>query len=166
MRRLIIVIFSLTVSLGSFSQNLSLASSVVSVSGNYKTATNNSLSWTVGEAVVDILTSSNYMLTVGFQQNWERIIGIDDLEANRESALFPNPGNGIIFIRATGHASSELLIELFDLRGIKVYSERKNVTSGDKLITLDVSNLKTGMYFLHLNYPGGIPGRAYKFIIN
>ena len=86
------MIISLTVCLGSFSQNLSLAGSVVSISGSYTTSTNNSLSWTVGESVVDILTSANYILTVGFQQNWERIVGIEDVEEKMQPAVYPNPG--------------------------------------------------------------------------
>ncbi len=158
------LVISLTVCLGSFSQSLSLAGSVVSISCGYTTATNNSLSWTVGEPVVDILTSANYILTVGFQQNWERIVGIEDLEEKWQQTVYPNPGTGKVFIRITGNSSSEVLIELFNLQGVKVYSEWKNNIINDELITIDISNLKTGMYLLHINYPDMMPGRVYKLI--
>jgi hypothetical protein len=164
MKRLIVVIISLTVCLGAFSQNLSLASSVVSISCGYTSATYNGLSWTVGEPVVDILTSTNYILTVGFQQNWEKIVGIEDLEEEWHPGVYPNPGTGTVFVKTPGNGSSEVLIELFDLRGAKIYSERKNNILDDELITLDISNLEPGMYFLHIYYPGGIPSRVYKLI--
>lgn len=158
------MIISLTVCLGLFSQNLSLAGSVVSISGSYTTSANNSLSWTVGESVVDILTSANYILTVGFQQNWERIVGIEDLEEKTQQAVYPNPGTREVFIRINCNVTSEVLIEIFDLQGSKIYSERKNNLMDDQLITIDVSNLKTGMYILHVKYPGRIPGQVYKLI--
>lgn len=158
------MIISLTVCLGSFSQNLSLAGSVVSISGSYTTSTDNSLSWTVGESVVDILTSANYILTVGFQQNWERIVEIEDVEEKTQPAVYPNPGTREVFIRINGNVTSEVLIEIFDLQGSKIYSERKNNLMDDQLITIDVSNLKTGMYLLHVKYPDRIPGMVYKLI--
>jgi len=164
MRRLIVMIISLTFCMGLYSQSLSLAGSVVSISCGYSTSANNNLSWTVGEPVVDILTSANYILTVGFQQNWEKIVGIEDLEEILQTAIYPNPGTGIVFVRTAGYGASEVLIELFDLRGGKVYSERINNIINNEPITLDVSNLKTGMYLLHIYYPGRIPGQVYKLI--
>ena len=164
MRRLIVVIISLTVCLGAFSQNLSLAGSVVSISCGYTTSADNNLSWTVGEPVVDILKSANYILTVGFQQNWERIVGIEDLETGLQPAVYPNPGTREVFVRITGNNTSEVLIEIFNLQGLKIYSERKNNPMDDELITIDISNLKTGMYLLHVRYPDRIPGQVFKLI--
>lgn len=164
MRRLIVVIISLTVCLGSFSQNLSLAGSVVSISSGYTTSADNNLSWTVGESVVDILTSANYILTVGFQQNWERIVGIEDTEAESKPAVYPNPGTREVFVRIKGNNTSEVLIEIFNLQGLKIYSEKTNNLKDDGLISIDVSNLKTGMYLLHVRYPDRIPGQVFKLI--
>ncbi len=164
MRRLVVVIISLTVCLASYSQNLSLAGSVVSISCDNASSANNNLSWTVGESVVDILTSTNYILTVGFQQNWERIVGIEDVEAGLQPAVYPNPGTREVFVRITGNSTSEVLIEIFNLQGLKIYSERKNNLMDDELITIDISNLKTGMYLLHVRYPDRIPGQVFKLI--
>jgi len=56
------------------------------------------------------------------------------------------------------------LIEIFNLQGLKIYSERKNNPMDDELITIDISNLKTGMYLLHVRYPDRIPGQVFKLI--
>lgn len=161
-----LVIISSMLWLSSFSQNPSLAGSVVSVSCSYTIAANSSLSWSVGEAVTGIMTSPGHILTVGFQQNWERIVGIKDIAQDRQSAVYPNPADGKVFIRYHGKLPSELVIEVYDLRGAKVGSERKNISSDNEIIAIDVSDLRTGMYLLRLSGSGNKTGRVYKLIKN
>ena len=46
-----------------------LTPEVLAASGDYFTSTSNSLSWTLGESVIETYSSSNNSLTQGFQQS-------------------------------------------------------------------------------------------------
>jgi len=164
MNRLIFILTSLTFCTAVFSQNIEIAGSVVSTAGDYSTSASGKLSWTVGEPAADILTTANYTLTVGFQQNWDNIVAVEDMENNWQVEAYPNPVTDKIFIRFTDKRSFEILIELINVTGAKVFSEKTENMVEDDLISIDVSSLKRGLYLLHIISPGLKTEKVYKVI--
>ncbi|MCH8318269.1 MAG: hypothetical protein IIA88_07200 [Bacteroidetes bacterium] len=47
----------------------SLSPEVYSTSGDYFTGTNATLSWTIGESIIETFSGSNAIITQGFQQS-------------------------------------------------------------------------------------------------
>ena len=164
MNRLIIIIISLTISPALFSQNLRLAGSVLSTAGDYSSSASNKLSWTVGEPVVDVLKTVNHILTVGFQQNWDKIVAVEDVEYNWQILAYPNPVTDKVFIRFASPGSSEIIIELLNVTGGKVFSKKMKNLIDDELITIDVAALRAGLYLLHIYSPEQKTDRVYKVI--
>ncbi len=164
MKRLIFIIISLVISPHLFSQNLDLPGSVVSTAGDYSISGSYRLSWTVGETAVDLLSNSNYKLAVGFQQNWDKIVGIEDIENRWQVLTYPNPVTDKVFIRFANPGSSEILIELLDISGTKLFSEKMKNLLKDEIVTVDVSTLKNGLYLLNILSPGLKTNRVYKII--
>lgn len=73
------------------------------------------------------------------------------VEEKNEWIVYPNPATNEITISTnTSINSKDVLMEVYDLQGKKVMSERRNLNS----TKLDIKNLAAGMYFLMINdYP-------------
>ena len=71
---------------------------VVGSSGNSTTSGNTQLTWTIGEPIVTTATSTNNILTQGFNQGLLLITAIDDLK-NTSITIQPNPTSDFAFIK-------------------------------------------------------------------
>lgn len=78
-------------------------------------------------------------------------IGIDDPKHNLEITLFPNPSSGIVNVAFNSNASS--VISIYDLSGHIVYPEKQFNTT-EREISIDCSNLQSGMYFFCVETKG------------
>ena len=164
MNRLIVMIICLTISPALLAQNLKLAGSVVSTAANNSSSASNKLSWTVGETVVGVMKTTNQVLTVGFQQNWDKIVAVEDVEYNWQILSYPNPVTDKVFVKLSNPGLAEVFIDLLNVTGSKVLSEKRRNLAVDELVTLDVSALKPGIYLLHIYSPEQKSGRVYKVI--
>lgn len=72
--------------------------------------------------------------------------------------LFPNPAGNIIYIE--GNTLKDIRYRIFDFSG-KTWMSGK-ITSGDKQFKIDISSMKTGVYFIELNEQ--LTTRTQKFI--
>ncbi len=72
------------------------AQEVVSTAGSHGETTAGSLSWTVGEPVIETITDGTNTLTQGFQQSKLTVTAINDLKfPGIELSVYPNPTNSL-----------------------------------------------------------------------
>ena len=95
----------------------SISPQVFSTTGDYYTASTSSLSWTMGEPLIDTYSNSQSMLTQGFQQPSFSLTTdiIDASELKLDIEVFPNPFNYFLTIKtkdATQEISSIVLIDV------------------------------------------------------
>jgi len=103
-----------------FSQSIS--SDVISNSGDNFVGVNASLNWTLGESVIDVLTSENYIHTQGFHQTYLLSTGISDDLFKSSISVYPNPVKDFAYIKIKGDVEN-VTIELYDPWGRKLHSE-------------------------------------------
>tara|TARA_B110000046_G_C13017921_1_gene409709 strand:- start:281 stop:2146 length:1866 start_codon:yes stop_codon:yes gene_type:complete len=73
--------------------------------------------------------------------------GIEEENAEFELSVFPNPSNGLIFVKVSLVETSDVNVEIYNALGELVYSENtQNLTSGAYLYSVDVSAFSAGMY--------------------
>lgn len=86
-----------------------------------------------------------------FQTN---LLGVDleDQISAQQITLYPNPTNGIFVITASDLSVEELSIEVFDMKGRLVLSERANTGSQEDRIRLDLSEESNGIYLVRISY--------------
>ena len=85
------------------------AQEVVTTAGSYGETSSGSLSWTVGEPVIETITDGTNTLTQGFQQSKLTVTAINDLKfPGIELSVYPNPTNSFLFI--------EVKYFLFDIK--------------------------------------------------
>lgn len=84
--------------------------------------------------------------------------GITDI-AEKETAaasltIFPNPGNGLVFIKLNKQNNTSVEIQVMDIAGRLVYQQSENA-SYDKFAELDLRHLEHGVYFVKVNQENG-----------
>ncbi len=129
----------------------SLDLTVVATAGDYFQGTNTSLSWTLGEPVIETFSNSGNILTQGFQQSKYIINNIYENPVNDFIInIYPNPANDIINIDFSAKTTS-LYAEVYDLLGKQVI--RKELVELHEY--LDMTNLVASEYILIISNKEG-----------
>jgi bacillolysin len=87
--------------------------------------------------------------------NGDRILGVEDFIAEKNIRLYPNPVSENLNLEFTTEKTGEAQLQVFDLVGRQVLSEKIQAFSGKNQRQLGMSNLPGGQYFLRLNLPDG-----------
>jgi len=85
-----------------------------------------------------------YDFSVGFT------VDVPENELNHEIAIFPNPSNGITTIEVSGNVNNDASVEIIDLTGRKIHSEKMNATSNFAEAFIDVSGFNAGSYLVKI----------------
>jgi hypothetical protein len=127
-----------------FSQTLS--PDVFTTSGDYFTSTNNSLSWTIGECITETYSSTNNILTQGFQQSKYNITSVNEITNSIFSVIvYPNPASNFINISSQSTELKKMKVEFLDISGKLIHSE-----SFQNNARLNISEYSNSLYILHV----------------
>lgn len=85
-----------------------------------------------------------------------RGVGIAEVTKQNELLLYPNPVKETLNVVFTSRSSQEAVINIIDLRGALVKSEKVNLRNNLNEISLNVSNLNAGIYFVQLSTNEGV----------
>lgn len=75
-------------------------------------------------------------------------LGIDNLPDENLFELYPNPASSIVSLKSAVFSRQLAVVEVFDLNGRKLLE--KHIPIGTEEIELDVSQLKSGIYFIQM----------------
>ena len=124
------------------------AQEVVTTAGSYGETTSGSLSWTVGEPVIETITDGTNILTQGFQQSKLTITAINDFKIpGIELSVYPNPTNSLLSIEVKTDKQRDLLLSLFNLNGKLILQK---MMTGNKQ-TIKMQNYKPTTYILKVS---------------
>ncbi len=154
LRKLIlIVLFFLTY----FTNAQNLMPELLSSSGGLYSGENASLSWTLGEVSINTITSSDIMLTQGFQQPGLHTTSVTNPDYQISAIVYPNPARDFIDIEIKYPNSKSFAI--IDINGNiykRLFSPRNK--------KIDISNLQPGYYFIAINTNKGVELTGIKFL--
>lgn len=125
-------------------ESQTLSSSVISVAGGYeKTPSGMSLSWTIGEPIVDPLRSGNVVLTQGFQQPDLKIsTAFTDPGFEASLSVYPNPT--LDYLQMETDYARPIQFRLMDISG-----KRINEGIWSQKHAVDVRALSAGPYAIY-----------------
>lgn len=120
------------------------------ISASQKSVVTNefSYSWSVGETVI---ASDNIQVSPGYHS--EATIFITPITSNKDvsqSSLikyYPNPSSRFLYVDMSQLEDSNYIIMLYDLKGSEMDPP---ITSDDLVKKIDLYELETGMYQLHI----------------
>ncbi|MCX6231346.1 MAG: C10 family peptidase [Bacteroidetes bacterium] len=78
-------------------------------------------------------------------------VGINNIESIQNITVYPNPADKILNISLKSNETQNLNCDIFSIEGKKLYHEEWTNTSGQLTKSIDVSDLKSGMYFIQLS---------------
>ncbi len=153
------LIFTLFFAAGFTSLGLYAQQAVVS-SGNYHENEDLSISWSLGETVIETFVSDDFILTQGFQQTSLIVTSVDDIAGlDLGLSAYPNPTSDYLTLSLKGEAPENITYELYDLAGRHFLSgELKDATKDISFRAMD-----PGIYFLRVN-AGGQPVKTFKIV--
>jgi len=123
------------------------AQQIITTTGDCQTNTSGSLSWTLGECVINTYTVTNIILTQGFQQSKLTATAIKEVPENLiEINAYPNPTADLVALKITTGSGQGVKYQLYDLYG-KLLAEQKLVNSEAKI---SFNNLASGTYLLKI----------------
>jgi len=144
-----------------FSQ--SLTPEVLPTSGDNFVGTNASLSWTLGEGVIETFNSNNLILTQGFQQSNLLITLLSkNIKADVNVSLFPNPTNDWLNIEIKDANEKKYDLQLYDIKGTLIES----ISLKNPVSKINIEDYKPGVYTLKLSMQGTGKTNVYKVIKN
>ncbi|MCO4807473.1 MAG: T9SS type A sorting domain-containing protein [Flavobacteriales bacterium] len=137
-------LFSFLFVLGSTIQ----AQEVIASAGAEVESSGGSMSYTIGEMVVTSTINTEGALTQGYQQGFLTPTAIDEIPAELELSLYPNPAADYIIIESKSLSDFEQ-ITMYDMAGKLVWSQNGN-SSVDNKITVDFTGHAAGNYIIRL----------------
>jgi hypothetical protein len=137
------------------------AQEVISSGGSHFSGSGVSLSWTIGEPVIETLTNGSYTLTQGFHQGKLSSTAVDNTPLpGLNMVVYPNPFNSILNIKVDEGDYANLHYSLFSVDG-KVLANKK--LSND-LTQIDMEKYTSGNYLLRIHKKNGEPLRTFKVV--
>jgi len=128
-----------------FTNTLVAGQDIISTTGNYNKNSYSSISWTMGEPIIETFNSANNIITQGFQQNTLAVVSIYELQDNNTAInVFPNPVNKFVYINTEKFTG--LSFKLFDTNGKLLYTG--NLYQNQTKILFN--KYASGIYFLHI----------------
>lgn len=110
--------------------------------------------FTTFPALVD-LNSTNVAANVVMTIDGYTITGIkENIQAASESGIYPNPAYSQLNIIVNSGLQGSAVINILDISGRVVLTDQSNVMPGIP-VCLDISNLKSGIYFLEMRAVNG-----------
>jgi hypothetical protein len=83
-----------------------------------------------------------YDFSVGFTMN------VPENDLMHQIAIFPNPSNGLTTVEVSGAVNNDANLEILDLTGRLIHSEKMNATANFAESFVDVSTYKSGTYLV------------------
>jgi len=140
----------------------SSAPEVIASGGESFTSTNLQNSYTVGEmTMVETFTTTNFILTQGFQQNWNFGVGIAETSSPVNADAYPNPTNDVVNLQFGGSASGLYVIEVFNTLGQQL-SATQFAASPSARTTVSLADYADGIYFITVRKIDGNEATTFK----
>lgn len=121
---------------------------VIASAGGYATSSNITLSWTLGETIIPTFSSSNIILTHGFQSVLKTVVVEENIEDEVTVTVYPNPTSELINIAFDEPVDAEIKVYLLNAVGRMVKTDFIEEAMQEKQINMQ--DLPSGIYYIKL----------------
>lgn len=159
MKKVILSVSAFLLCLASQAQTIDLSQNVIATAGGFaEDANGNSLSFTVGEMIIETVEGDGIILTQGFQQP---NLPQDPNAINTTTAMgttasvFPNPFSVEFYTMLDMPVAGNVTFEVTDLNGKLVATKNAAQPIGKAYYTFTTNTLAAGMYNLTVRASNG-----------
>lgn len=146
MKKNILLFSLLLLSLSSLSAQ-TLSRQVISATGS----SNNQLSYTLGEPVIETAIGGSFILTQGFQQPDGTTVNVKKpIQVKIDYKLYPNPAHDKVILELNSTSLLNLKVDIVDMAGKQVQKAEAIRFEGKKKNQFDVSGFASGSYLMRI----------------
>lgn len=136
------------------------AQEVISVAGETQNISGYEISWTLGEPVIETVSTETTVLTQGFHQSKLTVTAIDELlVSDLELKVYPNPTTDFVIVHM-GSTAINAGLSLFDFSGKLL--QQYLLTEPDA--RLNLTAYASGTYILKIYQEDKTPVQSFKII--
>lgn len=133
---------------------------VVSSAGTMHQNENLSISWTLGETVIQTFEGQDYILTQGFHQSNLTVVAVEELaETLYTIEVYPNPTRDHVTLSVDQLNAGSIQYYIFDINANMVASERLT----DASTRISFEDFSPGTYFIRV-HKNNKPLKTFKII--
>jgi len=138
----------------------SISPEVMGSAGDQSTVGSTSVSWTIGEPLVETVAGGGNQVSQGFHQPSYLLVALDNPFAQHlEVDVFPNPTQERVFFEFVREDNSPLAVRLINLDG-QLLEEQTSLELQDRM-EFNLSQVPSGQYFIQVRTSSG-DFKAYK----
>ena len=138
----------------------SISSSIISTSGESHTNSQLSASWTLGEPITGLMTSSDNQLSNGYHSQYSietLSVRVPDVKAS--ILIYPNPATEYLMINNSS-GNEETILTIYTQSGQEVINKHLNEAE----TKIDVRDLSVGVYIIKISSNNQLKSNTYKLI--
>ena len=159
MKKLVLVISCSVLSAAGFSQSKTLE--LNPAAGDFYTGSDFTLSWTIGEGIIETFSNDDMVLTQGFQQPSLKITLIEESdEGNFQINVYPNPTSDFLTINIVSEDEISCTTSLYDMAGRLLYS--KALKGSELTENINLTKYSSDLYILRILDSKGKLLQTYK----
>lgn len=142
----------------------SISPDVIASAGDYFSNTSGSVSWTLGEPMGETYTSTNNIVTQGFQQPWDfGTFVYNETPVNAE--VYPNPTADVVTLQFGDDASGLYVIEVYNTLGQQLSSAQYTASPSGKT-SVSLKDFADGIYFITVKKIDGTETSTFRITKN
>ena len=124
-----------------------ISSDLISSAGNYDSNEQIQLTWSIGETFTETISSSENLLTQGFQQSNLNISSVGEyIIHGLEIRIFPNPTQDIVNIYIQNNENNKLNYLVTDINGKTLINAP--IGKNESIKQIDFTNIIPGVYII------------------
>lgn len=143
----------------------SISPDVIATAGEFYSNASGSISWTLGEPMGETYSSSNNVLTQGFQQPWDFGTYVPDGQTPVNADVFPNPTSDVVNLQFGDNSNGIYVIEVYNTLGQQLSSSQFAATPSARA-TVSLTDFADGIYFITVRKVDGNETSTYKITKN
>ncbi len=161
-----IILFLNFILFASYLMSQTVTPQIIGTTGNISNQNNTQISYTVGEPVVQTVSSGNTIITQGYQQPHYNISVIhEQQDVLPNLILFPNPVNNNLTIQFNNNQQTFINIYLFDAIGKQLFFMQQ-LLSVNAFVDIPMNSYAAGKYILTIVIPNLNQTKTFEIIKN
>ena len=148
-----------------FAHAQSVSPDVIATAGDFYSNASGSVSWTLGEPMGETYTSTNNILTQGFQQPWDFGTGLPSGANPVNADVYPNPTADVVNLQFDNLSSGQYVIEVYNALGQRMSAMQFAATPNSQA-TVSLADFANGIYFITVSKVDGTETSTFKITKN
>lgn len=143
----------------------SISPDVIASAGEFYSNASGSISWTLGEPMGETYTSSNNVLTQGFQQPWDFGTTVPTVQSPVNADVYPNPTSDVVNLQFGDNSNGLYVIEVYNTLGQTLSATQFSATPSARA-TVSLTDFADGIYFITVRKADGTETSTFKITKN